>query len=256
MRWISFVALLHCLNVQSQEIFRFDFDTSFVPENWEASSSAEWGRVIGEDHTNYFRFHPIANTAILQSSAINLNAGNYMLYFSWNETGTVNPNFININIKRNNQPWQEIADFGGSESGATGRIWIKDSVEIGNLENENLTIQFQYKSDGKFPSQYMALDNIFLIRTDQITTVSNELEKVVFSIFPNPASTNVQLQIQDEEQRIFNCNIYNAVGQIVLSKSNISNGDLTLDIAHLYKGIYLVEIQHADGNKSEQLIIQ
>jgi len=187
---------------------------------------------------------------------LNLQNGFYTLYFSWNETGNVNPNFINIKIKINNQPWQEIADFGGSEGGATSRYWWKDSVEIGNIDNQNLTIQFEYKSDGKFPSQYMGLDNIYLTRTDQITALFNPLEKVVFSIFPNPATDKIQLNVEDINQRVFNCLIYNSGGQIVLQKSNISNGIHVLDVSQLTKGIYLVEIHHTDGIKSEQLIIQ
>jgi hypothetical protein len=256
MKYLVFASFLLQINLSAQEIFRLDFEETLVPENWQASNKAEWGHVIGENGSNYFRFHPYSNTAILQSPVINLSDGFYTLYFSWNETGNVNPNFINIKIKRNNQPWQEIADFGGSEGGATARNWLKDSVEIGSFADDNLTIQFDYKSDGKYPSQYMGLDNIYLTRIDQITGLFNPLEKVVFSIFPNPASQNLQVNVEDIQQRIFECFIYNSDGKIVFQKANVPNGIHSLDVSNFVKGIYLIEIHHADGIKSEQFIIQ
>ncbi len=109
------------LNASSQEIFKLDFEEEFVPEEWTVNRFAEWGHLLGPDSDNFFRFHPKANLGLLKTPSLTLEEGVYTLYFKWSESGTSNPDFINIRIQKNNGQIMEVSDFGGLEGGATNR---------------------------------------------------------------------------------------------------------------------------------------
>lgn len=255
-KFFSIIFILFCSQLSAQVIFTLDFEDEKAPQDWVFSDKSEWGHLLGEAGSNYFRFHPFSNRDVLQSPSIALSDGVYVLYFSWNETGNVNPNFVNIRIKKNNQSWQEIYDFGGSINGGTNRTWHKDSVVIGALEADNYTFQFEYKSDGKFPSQYMNLDNLSLVKTDNVTAVTSMLEKVNFEVYPNPVSTSLNFKVEDQARRNFDFFLYSSSGQQIKHLKNIINGDYSINISDLSKGVYLLELRHEEGIKSEQLIVQ
>ena len=70
------------------------------------------------------------------------------------------------------------------------------------------------------------------------TSTNNQIEEVnLFSFFPNPAST--QIQIQSEEQ-IDELTIYDMTGKILLTKQMLSLNE-TIDVSNLSKGLYLLQ---------------
>lgn len=241
----------------AQEIFRLDFENELAPEDWSASSKAEWGHLIGENGSDYFRFSSSYTFDFFDSPVLTLEEGNYVLYFSWNETGDVNPDFVNVRVKKGNGSWEEVYDFGGLEGGATNREWRKDSAVIGNLETAEYTLQFQYKSTGKYPSQYIGLDNVFLVKSDLVTSLQPTLERVDFSIYPNPVKSNLNFNVFDQENRNFVAKVLNVNGQLLKTLPFInSNGQNTIDVTDLAKGTYLLELVNQEGIKTESFVIQ
>ncbi len=253
---LVFIIQLYSFSILAQEIFRLDFEQELQPLNWQVSEDAEWGHELGEEGSNYFRFHPYTVKDDFTSLPYTLESGNYVLYFSWNEVGDINPDFVSISLKEDQQNWEEIKRFGGSETGGTNRTWTKDSVEIGDLSTNNYSFRFDYQSTGKYPSQYINLDNIYLVRRDAVTTVDDWIAKVDFSIYPNPATDNIVFTLNDVTNQNFDWKLFNTKGQLVLSGFNIGNGTHNIDVTHLQKGNYLLELYHPDGRKSEKLVIQ
>ncbi|MEZ5009976.1 MAG: T9SS type A sorting domain-containing protein [Chitinophagales bacterium] len=250
-------SLVVVTNLSAQEIFRLDFESELAPEDWSVSSKAEWGHLIGEDGSDYFRFSSSYTFDLFDSPALTLDEGNYVLYFSWNETGDINPDFVNVRIKKGNGSWEEVYDFGGLEGGATNREWRKDSAVIGNLETAEYTIQFQYKSTGKYPSQYIGLDNVFLVKSDLVTSLQPTLERIDFSIYPNPVKSILSFNVFDLENRNFEAKILNVNGQLLKTLPLINaNGQNTIDVSDLARGTYLLELVNQEGVKTESFVIQ
>jgi hypothetical protein len=69
-------------------------------------------------------------------------------------------------------------------------------------------------------------------------------KKVNFSIYPNPASNQLEVELTGEI--IQTAHIYNSMGQLVLSK-NIDNEKASIDVTDLEAGMYLISIETNSG---------
>jgi hypothetical protein len=79
---------------------------------------------------------------------------------------------------------------------------------------------------------------------------TEEVSEVLFKIYPNPASTNVTIQL-DQNSILKKSTIYNSLGQIV--KTSI---ETMIDTSDLSKGIYILEVTTDQGKASKKLIIE
>jgi hypothetical protein len=248
-----FTGMLLTLPAISQELFRLDFEDEFVPAGWVYSDKSEWGRVLGEEGGNYFRFHPNSWRDVLQTPPLDLEAGRYVLYFSWNEASTGNPDFCNIRIREGYGSWESIDRIGIGN----GRTWEKDSAEIGNLPAGSYTLEFEYKTIGKFPAQYLNLDNIYLVRSDLITGLHEMLSGVELGVYPNPAHSQMNFLLKDPQNRRFDLRVLNTLGEIVV-RQGIPENQTTggVDISGLPAGPYILELIHREGKVWTRFMIQ
>jgi hypothetical protein len=76
------------------------------------------------------------------------------------------------------------------------------------------------------------------------------LSSSTFSMYPNPASTQITIEIP-QGSTLEKATIYNNLGQLVLSSKNT-----TIDTSILSKGMYIVEVFTAQGTSSKKLIIE
>lgn len=79
------------------------------------------------------------------------------------------------------------------------------------------------------------------------TGIENVLANNLFSIYPNP--TNSELNIQTSNIQKFNFNIYNSLGQLVRT-GNLESNTTTININDLTNGIYSIEL--LTDNKTER----
>lgn len=76
-----------------------------------------------------------------------------------------------------------------------------------------------------------------------------------FEIYPNPAQDG-HITIQGEffpETAV--CNIYNAMGQLVMSRNVTTEATFTMNVSNLDNGVYFVEIVGSERNYKSKLII-
>ncbi len=123
----------------------------------------------------------------------------------------------------------------------------------------NVTLAFVYAraASGNNIASVCALANA----VDEVTTwynnqqfgAVNELaKKTNFSIYPNPAKTEITIEAENiKNAEIY---IYDRLGNKV--KSTILNETRSVSIADLSAGIYLIQLQTENGNALEKLIIQ
>jgi hypothetical protein len=88
-----------------------------------------------------------------------------------------------------------------------------------------------------------------------LVTVPENAPEPPLSIFPNPATTEVRIELNGQNGNHV-VHISNSLGQIVTDKSFTGN-NVTLDIAALPSGVYFVEVTTNSGQRiTQKLIIQ
>ncbi|BCY29647.1 hypothetical protein KK2020170_25150 [Flavobacterium okayamense] len=95
-------------------------------------------------------------------------------------------------------------------------------------------------------------NDTYLLSLNETSLLSNSsFTGIDFKIYPNPVSSNLNLQTELDD---FNYTIYSIEGKVVKQgKSNIS--ETSVDVSNLNAGIYLVELE-SNGTKSIQKIIK
>jgi hypothetical protein len=87
----------------------------------------------------------------------------------------------------------------------------------------------------------------------QVVKVINGKQQGTISIYPNPINDDViHLQLNSQPSGIYKIKLYNAAGQVLLSKNiSYAGGSSAEDIKcdNLPKGIYQLQINKPDGNK-------
>ena len=73
------------------------------------------------------------------------------------------------------------------------------------------------------------------------------LAKSTLSIYPNPASSNLNLQLETPIQNA-NLKLISVTGQTVLEVNSISGTNFTYEVSYLHSGLYIVQI--VDGKDS------
>jgi len=77
-----------------------------------------------------------------------------------------------------------------------------------------------------------------------------EFNLLGFNIYPNPAQTQITIQLQ-EGIKLNQATIYNTLGQFIsTSKDNIIN------TSHLSPGMYLIKIETNQGKATKQFIVE
>lgn len=93
--------------------------------------------------------------------------------------------------------------------------------------------------------------SVIELRGQDVLSVG-DIDKVLFSVFPNPANEVLNFQ---SEIILKNVKIYNMVGQLVLIK-NLNNTFETIDISNLTQAAYIVQMDTDLGIKTTKFIKQ
>ena len=83
------------------------------------------------------------------------------------------------------------------------------------------------------------------IASSEISLSKPEFQKQQLTIYPNPASEQVNLSFKTILYNV-NVKIISTTGQTVYEKSNLSGDNLSLNVSDLTKGVYIIQI--SDGN--------
>lgn len=105
-------------------------------------------------------------------------------------------------------------------------------------------------------THYIANPRSYEVTEDNTTL--NSSDQLDFKLFPNPATSTVNLNINSESDNIF-ISITNVNGQMVKQleiNEGKTNSNIDLDIKNLERGIYMVNIQSNEINKTEKLVIK
>lgn len=142
------------------------------------------------------------------------------------------------------EAFTETLDFGAYQ----GR-----TVDLSAYAGNSIYIAFRHHSStGMFS---VALDGVLLPGVNCNPDAVTELEKVESSLFPNPATDN--LNITSSLQGAATVRVYDAIGRVVLANNvNLSQATFTQNISSLENGIYTIQISTTDKVATQRFVKQ
>jgi hypothetical protein len=140
--------------------------------------------------------------------------------------------------------WMEVRDTFNSRFG--GESWIV----IGNFLPDSLSlITFVDSGAGyNYDRSYYYIDDVSVIALDTPSGVV-ETEKLLFRIYPNPATEVVQIK----GQGLVKARLLDMSGREVLRSSLLTTREV--NIGHLPLGLYLLEVTDKEGRKAVQKLV-
>lgn len=157
----------------------------------------------------------------------------------FNGDNGINAGHVRI-YENQNGNWTQIGqDIDGEDEGDTfGRSVSLSSngaiVAIGGDFNDD---------NGNNSGHVRVFDLSDLLATEAFTSST-------FSLYPNPASTQITIEVPQEND-LEKVTIYNNLGQLVISSKTT-----TIDTSTLSKGVYIVEVKTSQGTSSKKLIVE
>lgn len=128
------------------------------------------------------------------------------------------------------------------------KVKLKPGFQTGDIIPNNASIYFD--------SNPAIVTNTFNVKFIQpLSTVTFDENSLI--IYPNPASTNIQLYVQNSMERISKITFYDMVGKSIKSIVPGSSDSISIDVSFLTKGIYLIEMTSDLNSKvTKKLIIE
>ncbi len=98
-------------------------------------------------------------------------------------------------------------------------------------------------------------DHIYVcVSLDLVGVQEGALAKTTFNVFPNPATSELNIQLPANENGVIR--IFNANGQLVRSMNNFNNGMSKLNISDLANGVYDLQYQNVNGTSNKRFVKQ
>lgn len=95
------------------------------------------------------------------------------------------------------------------------------------------------------------IDDITFPRASIVNSVEEVVTKKGNALYPNPSTGCFTLELEEES----NVNIFNVYGQTVMRLSQVS-GSQHIDLSHMPKGLYFVQIQNESNIEIKKLTIE
>ena len=122
--------------------------------------------------------------------------------------------------------------------------------------NDRTAIFTQYYTDGKIVTPggnavitWDATTGITTVESDAAVLSTKDFEAFQFEVYPNPASSEINIRAKSP---ISSIKLHNALGQVVLEK----NDTYSIDISELSAGYYFLRAEDASGNIGTKKIIK
>ena len=173
--------------------------------------------------------------------SVSLSANGNIVVIGANQNDGNGDNSGHVRIYQNqNANWVQIGqDIDGESMGDLSG----DTVSLSSNGTIVAISAEQNDGNGNNSGHVRVFDLSDLLSTEEFTT-SN------FSLYPNPASTQVTIEIP-QENTLEKVTVYNSLGQVVMtSKEN------NMTTSTLSKGMYIVEVLTNQGASSKKLIIE
>ncbi|MCA1762288.1 MAG: T9SS type A sorting domain-containing protein [Cryomorphaceae bacterium] len=86
-----------------------------------------------------------------------------------------------------------------------------------------------------------------------VLSVENPRSEIALNVFPNPSTGNITLESESPLKRI---SVFDAVGRLVFRESIQNKTNQQLNLSHLPKGLYLLQISGQEFEKTEKVVLE
>jgi len=263
MKKFSLLYILFCVGlIANAQIQEENFNASTIPTGWSATTGPtgcawQFGytgnlRGSGGETDNYSFFTSggvifdddacgnfINNVVELEGPAVDLVAANVnslAIEITYNhQTFGVSGDFM-VDVWDGNN-WQNILTVDADDTPAGTGLNQTRTIDVSSYINNAFKVKFVY-DDENTKTWGIGIDNYKLLNT--ATASIEDLVEVGFNYSPNPITDNV-LTLRAKEN-ISSVNIYNTIGQKVISKKPVALESKIL-MQNLPNGVYLVQVE-------------
>jgi hypothetical protein len=135
--------------------------------------------------------------------------------------------------------------------------WVTLSLNISNIKNTTKTLEFRLvdKDGGNSNlSSKVWIDNVHFDMQAVSVQTKDKIDSKC-SIYPNPATSYITLELNQSVNSDLTINIYNLLGEPIRTEV-IKQNRQPINISDLKSGIYVVEIKSKDWIETQKLIIK
>jgi len=137
---------------------------------------------------------------------------------------------------------------------ATNDIECSDNIVEGDYVNVFCNAQISMKMGGGGSYTASNSENMGLAKNnEEELSVVNLSDNI--TLYPNPNSRRFEIAFSDSEVKFYEILIYDMSGKIVYEKHSITENKVPIDICHLQKGTYIVQIIHSGNSHTKKIII-
>jgi len=138
----------------------------------------------------------------------------------------------------------------------TATQWKRDTIDLSAYAGDpNVMVSFQNRG---FYGQAIYLDNIN-ISNSAITSVNNLIDDAKITVYPNPSSGNITLNLFSAIKENYHLEIFNAIGKKIYSEQLIDfNGSLKkeINLSAFGSGLYILNFTNNRKTNSIKVIIE
>jgi arabinoxylan arabinofuranohydrolase len=100
------------------------------------------------------------------------------------------------------------------------------------------------------------IDKIIFEKEEVVTSVSMPEQRISNKVYPNPASTEVTIELSEQDPFVFQSAIFDMRGQVIQIFDNSTNGNtISLDVSSINPGCYVLKIYSANAVQTKKLLI-
>ena len=150
--------------------------------------------------------------------------------------------------------WTTLTSANSPVPSGTASAWKKSHINLDSYKGDSVCIAFRYTSNAT-PTTGAAtyyVDSIQILGTPLGINDINQASALV-SLFPNPSKSNVTVSYPSAINKI---EVYNMVGDLVLSYENINSTIYNMNIEKFQQGIYFTKIQLKNGITVSKKIVR
>jgi hypothetical protein len=147
----------------------------------------------------------------------------------------------------------------GKDSALTVTFGALDNLLAGLGVKPGDSIELQWTVKASADTQKLNANqiwNITLKRNNDNPGSVNLLNNSKLEIFPNPANTQVMIQLNETLTGTLNIRISDQLGRIITERSESAQNTFNLPVGDLKNGIYWIQVNNGSQQYNQRLIIQ
>lgn len=161
--------------------------------------------------------------------------------------------FVDIYNQENVSTTNLVAHYDFKNQPAVGQVFTVD-VPLFNLAGAKSS-----RFIIRFASDNMNQGTGFELSYYALCTSIDQYENVDVNIYPNPATSFINVEVAAEDAQVFNASVVDMMGKVVYSDQLGHNGgteSYKIPVNNLAKGIYFLRLENTNGNHVQKFVVQ